>query len=226
MDASTHSQESAHVQAWELIPWVLNGSADPAQRQSLEAHLHQCPDCREEMQFQQKLRQAMQQESAERDDTGDADAALRRFWAQEHAPSEAAALPKGGRPRFLGLDWPRAMAAALLVQALGLGLLWQRYSGLAQDYQVLSQPAAPTTGLTPRIRLVPSPHLQLGELQSLLQSHGLLLVQSSPEGQFFGLAPHPDARKSVPELVKALRAEPGVLLAEPLGPTEPAATQP
>lgn len=226
MDASSQSQESAHVQAWELIPWVLNGSADPAQRQSLEAHLRQCPDCREEMQFQQQLRQAMQQESAARDEAGDADAALRRFWAQEQAPSEAAPLLKGGRPRFLGFDWPRAMAAALLVQALGLGLLWQRYSGLAQDYQVLSQPAAPATGLTPRIRLVPSPHLQLGELQALLQSHGLLLVQSSSEGQFFGLAPHPETRKSVPELVKALRAEPGVLLAEPLGPTEPAATQP
>jgi len=226
MDASTHSQESAHVQAWELIPWVLNGSADPAQRQSLEAHLRQCPDCREEMQFQQKLRQAMQQESAERDDAGDADAALRRFWAQEQAPSQAAPLLKAGRRRFLGWDWPRAMAAALLVQALGLGLLWQRYSGLAQDYQVLSQPAAPTAGLTPRIRLVPSPHLQLGELQALLQRHRLLLVQSSPEGQYFGLTLHPDSSKAVPELVKALRAEPGVLLAEPLGPSEPAAPAP
>ncbi|RQO53687.1 hypothetical protein DBR47_23545 [Paucibacter sp. KBW04] len=228
MDASFQAQESAHARAWELIPWVLNGSADAAQRQSLEAHLLQCADCREEMHFQQLLQQGMQQDAEGQCESRDADvdAALRRFWAQDQAPIEAAPLAKEARPRFLGLDWPRAMAAGLLLQAAALGVLWQRYAGVAHDYQVLSQPAEQAVGVAPSIRFVPAPQMALGDLQALLQRHHLRLVQSSAEGQFFGLAPSPQARASVPELVKALRAEPGVLLAEPLGPAEPAASQP
>lgn len=228
MDASFQAQESAHVQAWELIPWVLNGSADAAQCQRLEAHLRECADCREEMHFQQLLLQGMQQAAEAQDESmdADADAALRRFWAQDQAPVEPAPLAKKGRRRFLGLDWPRAMVAGLLLQAVALGLLWQRYAGVAHDYQVLSQPAVQAAGLVPSIRFVPAPQMALGDLQALLQRHRLLLVQSSAEGQFFGLAPSADARQSVPELVKALRAEPGVLLAEPLGPAESAASQP
>jgi hypothetical protein len=34
-----------HRAAWELIPWVVNGTADEAARALLTTHLASCPDC-------------------------------------------------------------------------------------------------------------------------------------------------------------------------------------
>jgi anti-sigma factor RsiW len=42
----------AHARTWALIPWLVNGRADPAQRAAAEAHLAQCADCRAELQAQ------------------------------------------------------------------------------------------------------------------------------------------------------------------------------
>jgi anti-sigma factor RsiW len=40
---------AAHRRAWDTIPWLVNGSASDAQRRAVEAHLHDCGDCREEL---------------------------------------------------------------------------------------------------------------------------------------------------------------------------------
>ena len=48
-----------HRQAWDLIPWFINGSAPDSRSASLEHHLRECPECRAEVEAQRAIMQAM-----------------------------------------------------------------------------------------------------------------------------------------------------------------------
>lgn len=219
MDADPNS---AHRRAWDLIPWVVNGSAGEDERRLVERHAEDCADCREEFDFQCRLRDGMAPRTTPA--APDADRALGRFWGRVDAeqtgtmwdslatqPPPAEDAP-GGR-------WQTALIAAVLVQALGLatllGVLWERPRGA--EYQVLTQPAPTVAG----IRLMPAPGLTLGELHALLERHELQLLQANADATHFALGLRPGAGLSVAEAVQRLRAEPGVLLAEPLTPAKP-----
>ncbi|MBT9500252.1 MAG: hypothetical protein IV092_03345 [Burkholderiaceae bacterium] len=218
---------SAHRRAWDLIPWVVNGSAGEDERLLVEGHAEACADCRSEFDFQRQLRDGMAPRTAPA--TLDADRALGRFWGRVDVeqtgslwdklaaqPPAAPTAPAGHQRRG---RWQSAMIAAVLVQALGLaallGVLWERPRGA--EYQVLSQSAATVAD----IRLVPAPGLSLGELHALLERHELQLLQANTDATHFALGLRPGAGLSVAEAVQRLRAEPGVLLAEPLTPPKP-----
>lgn len=197
--------DNAHRLIWDLIPWVVNGSAGEADGRTVDAHRRGCADCQAEFVFQQQLAGGMAG-AADVGDVPDANRALSRFWADEPAMPGAAHQPR----------WQRALIAAALLQTVGLaaalGYIWQ--GGRTADYQTLSQPAT-TTALAPlSIRLVPAPGLQIGELRALLARSDLQLVQASADVGHLGLALAPGARFSTVQAVLRLRAEPGVLLAE------------
>jgi len=223
MDADPNS---AHRRAWDLIPWVVNGSAGEDERRLVEGHAEACPDCREEFDFQCKLRDGMAPRTAPA--ALDADRALGRFWGRVDAEqtgglwnglaTQPPAAPAGLQRQRRG-RWQTVMIAAVLVQALGLaallGVLWERPRG--GEYQVLTQPQTSAAD----IRLVPAPGLALGELHALLERHELLLLQANADSTHFALGLRPGASLSVAEALQRLRAEPGVLLAEPLTPPRP-----
>ncbi|HXR51059.1 MAG TPA: anti-sigma factor, partial [Steroidobacteraceae bacterium] len=48
-----------HRQAWDLIPWFVNGSAPESRSEPLQRHLAECPACRDEVAAQRSLMQAM-----------------------------------------------------------------------------------------------------------------------------------------------------------------------
>ncbi|TDP63428.1 zf-HC2 domain-containing protein [Roseateles toxinivorans] len=224
MDADPNS---AHRRAWDLIPWVVNGSASEDERRLVERHAEDCADCREEFDFQCQLRDGMAPRTAPA--ALDADHALGRFWGRVDAEqtgslwdklaTQPPASPTAPAEHQRRGRWQTAMIAAVLVQALGLaallGVLWERPRGA--EYQVLSQPPA---GMAD-IRLVPAPGLSLGELHALLDRHELQLLQANADATHFALGLRPGAGLGVAEAVQRLRAEPGVLLAEPLTPPKP-----
>ncbi|MFY7949632.1 MAG: hypothetical protein ACOVRP_10505, partial [Gemmatimonas sp.] len=202
--------------AWDAMPWVLNGRADEAQSERLHRHLQHCTTCREEWAFQQQLHGALTRAPRPVEDM------LARFWAEaphgdaEEAPVAAAEpvaagapLPQSPRPRWAlpGLALVLALAAA------GLGRL-SAPSAPGPDYRLLSEAGAPSPA---SLRLVPAPGLTLAELQALLAREGLQIVEASPEGRHFGLAAAPGGPAGAPvEIAARLRSQPGVLLAEPL----------
>lgn len=207
-----------HRQAWDLIPWVVNGSASDGEVQLVAAHVARCPDCRDELAFHRRLHAGISGDLAE---PPSAEKALARLWAGiERAEGESAGVDHGAAPPVAPRREGRTrwLAAAVVVQAIGLGALggamgWQTWARHDPGYETLTQPAVDTSAT---IRLVVSPELRLGELRAMLARNGLVVAQTSADGAILGVAVVAGSSSSREERLASLRAEAGVLLAEPI----------
>jgi hypothetical protein len=214
-----------HRQAWDLIPWLVNGSASEEQRRSVEQHLADCVDCREEHAFQLSLWQAMSQETpaeAQLLARADATASLRRLWRRIDAEVDAA--PVAHRRRRASGWLLRGLVAAVLVEGVAIAALgaaqWTGTPAAAGAYRVLSAPSHATPRAT--IRAVLAPSLTLGELQGLLGRTQLQIVAGPSEAGVYSLAPLSAA--AAPNTLTALaelRSQPSVRFAEPLDAVQP-----
>lgn len=202
-----------HLRAWEALPWIANGRATPEQAALVEAHLPHCADCREELEWQRRMQAALQRAV----DTADADAESERSLQALMARLDDA--PEQGQPAAgprSKLTW--ALAAAVVLQAVGIGALsLQLWSAEPDDaYRTLS--SEPATAPVATLRVLPDPGLSLAAWQALLQAQGLQTVGGPNSAGAYALAPAPGAT-ALPrdEALAALRANPGVRLAEPIG---------
>ncbi|WP_369944580.1 zf-HC2 domain-containing protein [Xanthomonas medicagonis] len=200
--------ECAH--AWDLMPWVLQASATDEQHEWLIAHLAKCPHCSAEFAQQSRLRMAM---SLPSDVPVDAEAGLQRLLGRLDAPVEP--QRPAARPRA---SWTtRALVAAALVQAVGLGVLGARlpHDDRSGSYRTLSDtPAAtPAAGA---IRVVPDAHMTLAEWDALLRKLHLRVVGGPNGAGAYTVVPEPGAATQSQRSVQSLRAAPGIRLAEPI----------
>ncbi len=223
----------SHPQIWELLPWVINGTATPGQRQLVDAHLPHCSDCRDELALQRLVHDGMNREAA----SGNPQAVLQRLLQRIDAPANP-----GGFDLHDGIDdegslvpsvplprrrlWPVGIAALLLLQSAAITLmayeLHQRPDSPGADaYQTLSHADASSPAAT--IRFVPAPELSVEELQKLLDDAGLRIVDSRSGSAIYGLAPTSHATEIHPDpsvaAIARLRGKPGVLLVEPIAAT-------
>lgn len=221
-----------HREIWQLIPWVVNGSAAAADTRAVDDHLRNCADCRDEFALQSRLHSGMQDAPASIHDPVDAFARLLTRIDRDltaTGDSSGVAVPEQpmrvGAGRFAFAErWLPALVAAVVVQAIGLvamaGFVMQRAPAPVFDgtsaYQTLSRPAVSSAAAT--IRFVPAPTLTLGALQNLLSEAGLRIVDGSEDSAIYALAPTRDraVNADVPSTLAQLRAHPGVLLAEPI----------
>jgi Putative zinc-finger len=213
--------DNQHRQVWDLIPWVVAGSASAAERLLVQQHVSGCTDCLAELTFHRDLLQGMQANDLAQNPVAEAEAAwqqmqsrIERSDAQKTTDTtrQTAASPLH-RPRR-GAATQRWLVAAVLVQAVGLAALatlLQQRQPLA-NYQTLSTPVTTHAAL----RLVPAAGLPMGELAALLSTHGLQIVESSVDGSVLGLALGPAAQGDAAALAARLRGRPGVLLVEPV----------
>lgn len=214
-----------HRETWDLIPWIVNGTATAAQRDGVEQHLSECADCRDELALQQQFQTGMQ---AAASGAIDPQPGLQRLFARIDA--EPSVLDSGGRASMRGgpARWTPWLAAAVIVQAIGLALLGGMLLGqpapelAAQSaadagYRTLSSAPAPR-GAT--IRLVVSPDTSVAALRHLLGEARLQIVESTADNAAFGLAPTDVSlstnKERMVDPVAWLREQPGVLLAEPV----------
>jgi hypothetical protein len=210
-------QSLQHRQTWDLIPWLVNGTASPVERTLAEAHLEICADCRDEYAFQARLGAGLAVDVvADVPSQPALDQLLARIDVEE---ASTAARPLQVRPQLVRMT--RILAAAVIVQAIGLAVLgsWALDRSRSADeapYRTLSTPASDVPEAT--IRFVPSPELSVGQLQRLLADNGLRVANANEGGTIFALAPSTPvhATASTGEIVARLRAATGVLLAEPI----------
>ncbi|RAO77613.1 anti-sigma factor family protein [Dyella jiangningensis] len=194
------------ARAWEAMPWSLQNSASHEQDEWLTQHLSQCEACRLEFEQQSRLRLAI---SLPPDIPVDADAGLRRLLARIDAPDTHATTQ---RPRT---GWvTRALVAAVLVQAIGIGVLGARlWSENQPDYRTLSQATAPLPSGS--IHVVPEDTMKLAEWNGLLHSLHLQVIDGPNEVGAYTVVVA-GASASPKDALQKLRSTHGIRLAEPI----------
>jgi hypothetical protein len=219
-DDARHAE--AHARAWALIPWLVNGRADAAERAAVEHHLAECAECRAELAVQQRLRQGLQDHLPPPAAALDAERGLQRLLGrldQLPVDQEATAAAGTAMPHGRGARLRTALAAAVVAQAVGLALLsLQLLRSDDAPYRTLSQPAV-SVSASASYRVVPDPALPMRQWQALLDETQLRVVDGPNAAGAYALAPRatPPAAPSAAVLAR-LRAAPGVRLAEALGP--------
>jgi anti-sigma factor RsiW len=195
-----------HAETRELLPWLANGTLAGAELERVQAHLAVCPACRQALAWERSLRAAGQADpplSAQHA----LDALLPRLGAQE-----APAVVRGrwaGLPAANDARWLRSLAVlqAGIIFALGLHLAWPG-AGEAR-YRTLGASAAAPGNIVVSF----DPSTPERELRRILQASGARVVDGPSAAGAWVLAVAPAA--SGPAL-RRLRAEPAVVLAEPL----------
>ena len=196
------------VRAWDTMPWVLQNSATREQVEWLNDHLAHCESCRAEFAQQRRLRLAM---SLPSDLPLDANAGLRRLLGRIDAPEPQQSLPGSGR-------WlTRALVAAVLIQALGIGTLGVKLWSAGENpaYRTLSQESAPAAPGT--IRVVPDAAMRLVDWDTLLQTLRLQVVGGPNDVGAYTVVP--TGSTSTAHTLQQLRASRGIRLAEPVAAT-------
>jgi hypothetical protein len=212
-----HKGAGDHRRAWDVIPWVVNGTASASEQQLVEAHVEQCADCRIELARQRRLQTAVAQEMPA---PTDVDAGLKRLFKRIDESADHridAAHGSAVRRRWQGIGaihhW---LVAAVIVEAVGLsafGVAFVLRGATEHEYQTLSD-AVPTAARA-TILIVPAPTMQLGELQQHLQALKLTLVSGPNAVGAYTLAPYGE-RPNAEAQVASLRALPGMQLVEPI----------
>lgn len=200
------------VLAWDAMPDALQGNLSPRQREWLDGHLACCESCRGQFAQQQRLERAM---SLPLDLPVDMEGGLQRLMSRIDKPE----LPEA-RDSLRHAGWVgRALVAAVLVQAIGLGAMGAKLWSVepAPEYRTLSQEVAPLPAGS--IRLVPEPAMALGEWDALLHENGLRVVAGpNTVGAYTLVASSGVAGRDA--LLQRLRIRRGVRFAEPVAGTQ------
>jgi len=194
------------ARAWEAMPWVLQDSAPPEQGAWLNQHLAGCEACREEFAQQSRLRLAL---SLPTDIPLDADAGLKRLMGRIDAEQAEQAQPHART----GTWFTRALVAAVLVQALGIGVLGVKLwsEDAVQSYRTLSQPTV--ASMPGAIHVVPDATMKLADWNTLLHSLQLQVVGGPNDVGAYTVVPaHATGGNDV---LQQLRTAHGIRLAEP-----------
>ena len=216
-----------HAEAWALLPWLANGRIQPLDREWVEAHLLGCAECRAELAAQRLVAAQVAREEAAAPQSVDSDEqrSFNKLWARIEA-SEAASSPITGTGSS-NMPAPRAsrtvrwLAAAVVVQAIGLGVLALALNpgerGGSDDYGLVTS-AEPRRN-APAVRIVFAPEASMATVNTLLDHQELSIVEGPGKAGNFTAVLSVDAVASgaTSESVAAVLAkDPNVTLAQPV----------
>ena len=212
-------------EAARLLPWFATGRLSAADSERVTRHLDTCGICRADLAHERILRTTLK---ADGPVEYAPQAGLARTLARIDELTRDAPPARGeiasrrevrpGRRRFTATQW---LAAAAIVQAVGLGVLGGSFLGRpaaergAASYQTLSAPAPVAGGA--RIRVVFARSTTIGELSALLGTRRLLIVTGPSDAGVFTLGTSEVTLEPgrLDALLASLRADSHVLFAEP-----------
>ena len=213
-----------HAEAWALLPWLANGRIAPEDREWVETHVQGCAECRAEIAAQRMVVTQVYREDSPAPAASDEQRSFNKLWSRIEA-SESAATPaasvRGVAAPSRSARTVRWLAAAVVVQAIGLGVL---------GFALRGQGAAPAgefttvTDIDPRInaptvRLVFAPQASIATINTLLTHQGLEIVSGPGREGNFTAALSADAvasGASADSIAAVMSKDPNVSLAQPV----------
>ncbi len=209
---------SPHQKVQELLPWLLNGTLEAQDATLVEEHLRGCPGCRAELECLRVLQSAY----VESELAPDAEAALAKLRPRLTDP--AADKPRRPARRTPALQgrapalqaaipgWLKFTLAAQFLLIFGLGSTMLLPDRGAPDFHGLSAAGGPRHA-TGSVVVVFGAATPQSEVARILRSAGGRVVDGPTESNGFVLALSDSDPKAA---LARLRAEPAVVLAEPL----------
>jgi hypothetical protein len=216
-----------HAEAWALLPWLANSRIAVEDREWVEAHVQGCAECRTELASQKLVASHVNREEScsPRPPASDEQRSFNKLWARIEA-SESAATPATGTTGA-AVPVPRSsrtvrwLAAAVVIQAIGLGILGlalnDHRSGVADNFKTVTQQEVALTA--PAVSLAFAPQTPMDTVNTLLTHQGLSLVSGPGDvGNYRAeLSPAAVASGATPESVAAvLSKDPHVTFAQPI----------
>ena len=209
MNISETLKPGAHDAVQQLLPWFVNGSLAEDQAAQVRAHLDVCEVCQADAGWDARIHAA-----APLAPELDAERALARLMPRLTAQTAPAGIVQRLRDWWSASSWmPYALAGqCALIAGLGVVVFMQQapdgaYRALGNGEQaggnvvVMFQPGAAVSDVQ---RMMQSSQARIVNGPTVA---GAYVLQVAPERQAAALA--------------ALRANPGVMLAEPLAPEQP-----
>ncbi len=211
---STGAGGLSHERAWDLLPWLVNGTLESPEREGVEDHVATCGQCRAEAERCRSLGELVRAaEVAPSPHPAQLARLLRRVDELEGASRRPGLVGWLGSSR-VSLRWALAAQAATLLLLLGV-VFWP--SAPPSRYRTLNDPPAPAV-VTHQVRVVFAPTTTETELRRLLlEVRGELIAGPSPLGAYTVAVPA-DGQGAEPMalVLEHLRASPRVRLAEPV----------
>lgn len=199
-----HLRGDPHEATMLLLPWYVTGEIEPGDRLLVEAHLAACEPCRAEYAAERRLRGAV----------ADLPAPSAIGW--EHmvaALAEAERAPPLPNRFLRRAGWMLAAHAAMLVVGMGVVLHLQRQApSSTAPYHALGSPQPAQAG---NILVMFAPDTREPALRKAIEASGARLVDGPTAAGAYLLAIAPEQR---PAALARLRAEPKVVLAQPVDP--------
>lgn len=222
-------RRTGHEEAWDLLPWYVNGSLEEPERSDVEAHLAACGICREEARYWRDFAELAREDGDLAVSPQDGLERLRRRLAPS-APQGIGSRPAVRRGWLAPLRrTPTPVRWLLAAQLAGLLLLTGLLAvpagapdtaptapgGTSAAFHTLSDPA-PLVAVgadVPLLHVVFSDQTREREMRgTLISVGGRIVAGPSPMGVYtVAVAPEDDVTK----VLETLRALPQVLLAEP-----------
>ncbi len=215
-----------HAEAWALLPWLANGRIAAEDREWVEAHVQGCAECRAELASQRLVASHVHRdETASPQPVGsDEQRSFNKLWARIEA-SESASIPATGTTG-VAVPVPRSsrtvrwLAAAVVVQAIGLGVLGMALrdnGGSSDDFKLVAS-VEPRLN-APAVRIVFAPQASVGSINTLLTHQGLSIVGGPGSSGNFTAELSADAvasGASAASVAEVISKDPNVTFAQPI----------
>jgi hypothetical protein len=212
-----------HAEAWALLPWLANGRIASEDREWVETHASTCAECRAELASQRMIATQVQREevASPASAASDEQRSFNKLWARIEA-SESATAPAADAQVATGTvrtsRTVRWLAAAVVVQAIGLGVLGVTLrASRAPDFVTVSQ-VEPRIN-APAVRLVFAPGASMATINTLLSHQGLSIVSGPGTAGNFTAVLSADAvasGASAESVASVISKDPNVTFAQPV----------
>jgi len=215
-----------HAEAWALLPWLANGRLPTADREWVEAHVQGCAECRAELAAQRLVASEVNREGADSPPAAASEEqrSFNKLWARIEAAESAAtpatrstaaaSVPRSSRT----VRW---LAAAVVVQAIGLGVLGMVVNNgrTGAGHELVTVASVEPRPHAPAVRVVFEPGTSIATINTLLSHQGLSIVAGPGDAGNFMAELSADAvasGASAESVAEVMAKDPHVAFAQPI----------